>query len=366
MTDIVVQVGRTGVLTPKAVFEPVHLAGTTVTNATLHNQDFIDEKDIRVGDAIVVRKAGEIIPEVVRVLKDKRPDGTQPYRLPDRCPVCGAPVYRAEGESATRCTGAECPAQLLRNLTHFTSREAMDIDGVGPALLEQLVNAGLVRKASDLYSLDVQTLAQLDRMGLKSAQNAVAAIDRSKQNDLSKLLCALGIRQIGTKAARVLAQRFGSMDALMNATVEELTAVDDIGEITAQFLQRWFADGQSRDLIESLKNAGVNMTSTEAPQDLRFAGKTFVLTGSLTSRATRPRRSSPTTAARPPAPSPKRQAMWSPERPPEASCARRRSWAFRCSRRTNFWRCSAARPKMIRKTAKAADSSACFPEKESI
>lgn len=282
VTDIVVQVGRTGVLTPKAVFEPVHLAGTTVTNATLHNQDFIDEKDIRVGDAIVVRKAGEIIPEVVRVLKDKRPDGTQPYRLPDRCPVCGAPVYRAEGESATRCTGAECPAQLLRNLTHFTSREAMDIDGVGPALLEQLVNAGLVRKASDIYSLDVQTLAQLDRMGLKSAQNAVAAIDRSKQNDLSKLLCALGIRQIGTKAARVLAQRFGSMDALMNATVEELTAVDDIGEITAQFLQRWFADGQSRDLIESLKNAGVNMTSTEAPQDLRFAGKTFVLTGSLT------------------------------------------------------------------------------------
>ena len=282
LQDIVVQVGRTGVLTPKAVFEPVHLAGTTVTNATLHNQDFIDEKDIRVGDTIVVRKAGEIIPEVVRVLKDKRPDGTQPYRLPDRCPVCGAPVYRAEGESATRCTGAECPAQLLRNLTHFTSREAMDIDGVGPALLEQLVNAGLVRKASDLYSLDVQTLAQLDRMGLKSAQNAVAAIDRSKQNDLSKLLCALGIRQIGTKAARVLAQRFGSMDALMNATVEELTAVDDIGEITAQFLQRWFADGQSRDLIESLKNAGVNMTSTEAPQDLRFAGKTFVLTGSLT------------------------------------------------------------------------------------
>ena len=294
VTDIVVQVGRTGVLTPKAVFEPVHLAGTTVTNATLHNQDFIDEKDIRVGDTIVVRKAGEIIPEVVRVLKDKRPDGTQPYRLPDRCPVCGAPVYRAEGESATRCTGAECPAQLLRNLTHFTSREAMDIDGVGPALLEQLVNAGLVRKASDLYSLDVQTLAQLDRMGLKSAQNAVAAIDRSKQNDLSKLLCALGIRQIGTKAARVLAQRFGSMDALMNATVEELTAVDDIGEITAQFLQRWFADGQSRDLIESLKNAGVNMTSTEAPQDLRFAGKTFVLTGSLARRGRgahrRPRR----------------------------------------------------------------------------
>ena len=282
VTDIVVQVGRTGVLTPKAVLTPVRLAGTTVTNATLHNQDFITEKDIRIGDTVLVQKAGEIIPEILSVDLTKRPEGAKPYTLPEVCPVCGAPVYRAEGESATRCTGAECPAQLLRNLTHFTSREAMDIDGVGPALLEQLVNAGLVRKASDLYSLDVQTLAQLDRMGLKSAQNAVAAIDRSKQNDLSKLLCALGIRQIGTKAARVLAQRFGSMDALMNATVEELTAVDDIGEITAQFLQRWFADGQSRDLIESLKNAGVNMTSTEAPQDLRFAGKTFVLTGSLT------------------------------------------------------------------------------------
>ena len=282
ITDIVVQVGRTGVLTPKAVFEPVHLAGTTVTNATLHNQDFINEKDIRIGDAVLVRKAGEIIPEIVRVLHDKRPDGTQPYHLPERCPVCGASVYREEGESATRCTGAECPAQLLRNLTHFTSREAMDIDGVGPALLEQLVSVGLVSKASDLYSLTVQDLAQLDRMGMKSAQNAVAAIEKSKSNDLSRLLCALGIRQIGVKAARVLAQRFGSMDALMRASVEELTAVDDIGEITARFLQKWFADEQSQDLIGSLRAAGVNMESTEAPQDLRFAGKTFVLTGSLT------------------------------------------------------------------------------------
>lgn len=282
ITDIVVQVGRTGVLTPKAVFEPVHLAGTTVTNATLHNQDFINEKDIRIGDAVLVRKAGEIIPEIVRVLHDKRPDGTQPYHLPERCPVCGASVYREEGESATRCTGAECPAQILRNLTHFTSREAMDIDGVGPALLEQLVSVGLVSKASDLYSLTVQDLAQLDRMGMKSAQNAVAAIEKSKSNDLSRLLCALGIRQIGVKAARVLAQRFGSMDALMRASVEELTAVDDIGEITARFLQKWFADEQSQDLIGSLRAAGVNMESTEAPQDLRFAGKTFVLTGSLT------------------------------------------------------------------------------------
>ena len=282
LKDIVITVGRTGVLTPNAVLEPVRLAGTSVSRATLHNRDFIRQLDARVGDIVSVRKAGEIIPEIIGVEKDQRPLDSVPYEFPRSCPVCGAPVYDDEDEAAIRCTSASCPAQLLRNLTHFTSREAMDIDGVGPALLEQLVNAGLIRKASDLYSLDVQTLAQLDRMGLKSAQNAVAAIDRSKQNDLSKLLCALGIRQIGTKAARVLAQRFGSMDALMNATVEELTAVDDIGEITAQFLQRWFADGQSRDLIESLKNAGVNMTSTEAPQDLRFAGKTFVLTGSLT------------------------------------------------------------------------------------
>ena len=280
--DVVVQVGRTGVLTPKVIVEPIRLAGTTVSAATLHNQDNIDRLDLRIGDTVVLQKAGEIIPEVLEVNKSKRPANSVPFKMPELCPECGAPVVRDEDGAALRCTNPECPAQLLRNLTHFTSREAMDIDGVGPALLEQLVNAGLVRKASDLYSLDVQTLAQLDRMGLKSAQNAVAAIDRSKQNDLSKLLCALGIRQIGTKAARVLAQRFGSMDALMNATVEELTAVDDIGEITAQFLQRWFADGQSRDLIESLKNAGVNMTSTEAPQDLRFAGKTFVLTGSLT------------------------------------------------------------------------------------
>lgn len=282
ITDIVVQVGRTGVLTPKAVFEPVHLAGTTVTNATLHNQDFIDEKDIRVGDAVLVRKAGEIIPEVVRVLSDKRPDGAQPYRLPNRCPVCGAPVYREEGESAARCTGAECPAQLLRNLSHFTSREAMDIDGVGPALLEQLVKKELVHKASDLYSLTVSDIAALDRMGKKSAQNAVAAIEASKKNDLSRLLCALGIRQIGTKAARVLAQRFGTMDALMQASLEELTAIDDIGAITAQFLRQWFENEQSRDLIACLKSAGVNMTAIEVPQDLRFAGKTFVLTGSLT------------------------------------------------------------------------------------
>ena len=281
--DIVVQVGRTGVLTPKAVLSPVRLAGTTVTNATLHNQDFITEKDIRVGDTVLVRKAGEIIPEVVRVLPEKRPEGAMPYHLPTSCPICGAPVYREPGESATRCTGAECPAQLLRNLCHFTSREAMDIDGVGPAVLEQMVNAGLVHNAADLYSLTVQDIAQLDRMGDKSARNAVHAIEESRSRDLSKLLCALGIRQIGAKAAQVLARHFGSFDALAAATEEELTAIDDVGGITAKCLRQWLESPQSQDLISRLKAAGVNMECHDMPTADTLTGKTFVLTGTLSS-----------------------------------------------------------------------------------
>lgn len=281
--DIVVQVGRTGVLTPKAVLSPVRLAGTTVTNATLHNQDFITEKDIRVGDTVLVRKAGEIIPEVVKVLPEKRPEGAMPYHLPTVCPVCGAPVYREPGESATRCTGAECPAQLLRNLCHFTSREAMDIDGVGPAVLEQMVNAGLVHNPADLYSLTVQDIAQLDRMGDKSARNAVHAIKESRSRDLSKLLCALGIRQIGAKAAQVLARRFGSFDALAAATEEELTAIDDVGGITAKCLRQWLESPQSQDLISRLKAAGVNMECHDMPTADTLTGKTFVLTGTLSS-----------------------------------------------------------------------------------
>ena len=281
--DIVVQVGRTGVLTPKAVLSPVRLAGTTVTNATLHNQDFITEKDIRVGDTVLVRKAGEIIPEVVRVLPEKRPEGAMPYHLPASCPVCGAPVYREPGESATRCTGAECPAQLLRNLCHFTSREAMDIDGVGPAVLEQMVNAGLLHNAADLYSLTVQDIAQLDRMGDKSARNAVHAIEESRSRDLSKLLCALGIRQIGAKAAQVLARHFGSFDALAAATEEELTAIDDVGGITAKCLRQWLESPQSQDLISRLKAAGVNMECHDMPTADTLTGKTFVLTGTLSS-----------------------------------------------------------------------------------
>ena len=281
LTDIVVQVGRTGVLTPKAVLEPVRLAGTTVTSATLHNQDFISDKDIRIGDTVLVRKAGEIIPEVLSVVLDKRPADSQPYFLPKTCPVCGAPVERDEDGAHMRCTGAECPAQLLRNLTHFASRDAMDIDGLGVAVVENLVNAGLVKTPGDLYFLKEEDVAELDRMGKKSAQNLMAAIRRSKDQDLSRLIYAFGIRQVGQKAGKILAARFKTMDALEQATLEELTAVNDVGEITARSILTWLASPQSRHLIARLREAGVNMTAAEQGSDQRFAGMTFVLTGGL-------------------------------------------------------------------------------------
>lgn len=280
--DIVVQVGRTGVLTPKAAVEPVRLAGTTVTSATLHNQDFITEKDVRIGDTVLVQKAGEIIPEIVSVLKECRPEGTRPYVLPDHCPVCGSPVVRDADGAALRCTGAECPAQLLRHLVHFASRDAMDIEGLGPAVVENLVNAGLLKAPGDLYRLNAAEVEKLERMGKKSAENLIAAIDRSRQNDLSRLLFAFGIRQVGQKAAQVLARQFGSLDALAAVGAEELTAVPDIGAITAESLAAWFRDPQSRHLIETLKAAGVNMESHAQPTGDRLAGLTFVLTGELT------------------------------------------------------------------------------------
>ena len=279
--DIVVQVGRTGVLTPKAVLEPVRLAGTTVTNATLHNQDFIAEKDVRIGDTVLVRKAGEIIPEVLSVVLEKRPEGAQPYLLPDRCPVCGAPVERDEDGAHIRCTGAECPAQLLRNLAHFASRDAMDIEGLGIAVVENLVGAGLVKTPGDLYFLKESDVAKLDRMGKKSAKNLIQAIERSKGQDLSRLIYAFGIRQVGQKAGKVLAAHFKTLDALQTATPEELTAVEDIGEITARSVTEWMASPQSQHLIGRLREAGVNMTAEEQGSDQRFAGMTFVLTGAL-------------------------------------------------------------------------------------
>lgn len=282
VVDIVVQVGRTGVLTPKAVVRPVRLAGTTVTNATLHNQDYITEKDIRIGDTVLVQKAGEIIPEIVSVVKEKRPDGTVPYHFPETCPVCGAPVARDVDGAHIRCTGAECPAQLLRNLVHFASRDAMDIEGLGPAVVESLVKSGLIKTAADLYQLRPKDVAKLDRMGKKSAENLIAAIEKSKGQDLSRLLFAFGIRQVGQKAGKVLAARFGTMEAIQAATVEQLTEIDDIGAITAQSLVDWLANPQSQHLIDQLKEAGVNMTGEVAAKGNKFAGKTIVLTGTLT------------------------------------------------------------------------------------
>ena len=281
VVDILVQVGRTGVLTPKAVLTPVRLAGTTVTNATLHNQDFITEKDIRIGDTVLVRKAGEIIPEVLSVVMEQRPEGTEPYLLPKTCPVCGAPVEREEEGAHIRCTGAECPAQLLRNLAHFASRDAMDIEGLGIAVTENLVEAGLVRTPGDLYFLKEEDVAKLERMGKRSAQKLLAALEKSKEQDLSRLIYAFGIRQVGQKAGKILAARFQTIDALQDASLEDLTAVDDIGEITAQSILDWMASPQSRHLIQRLKEAGINMTAAEQGGDQRFAGMTFVLTGSL-------------------------------------------------------------------------------------
>ena len=282
LLDIVIQVGRTGVLTPKAVVSPVRLSGTTVQNATLHNADFIAEKDIRIGDTVMLRKAGEIIPEVVAVVTAKRPDDAVPYEFPNVCPECGGEVIRDEGAAAVRCRGAECPAQLLRNLAHFASRKAMDIEGLGIAVAKQLLDEGLVTSAADLYFLDAERLAQLERFGEKSAQKLIAQLEKSKSRGLAAVLYALGIPQIGESAAKTLAGRFGSMDAIISASVENLTAVDDIGAVTAQYLVDWLAAPQSQHLLARLVAAGVDMTSEIKSEGGPFSGMTFVLTGTLT------------------------------------------------------------------------------------
>ena len=281
LQDIVVQVGRTGVLTPKAVVAPVRLAGTTVTNATLHNQDFISEKDIRIGDTVRIRKAGEIIPEILEVVLSKRPQGTSPYRLPAVCPVCGARVERDEDGAFMRCTGIECPAQLTRNIAHFVSRNAMDIDGLGDAIVEQLIANGHISSPADIYYLRLDELKSLWKNGQKAATKLLDAIEKSKQNDVSRLIFALGIRQVGEKAAKVLAKTFSSLDRLMAASAEELTLVRDIGAVTAENIVSWFANPQSQHMIARLREAGVNFESRVQQEDDRFAGMTFVLTGAL-------------------------------------------------------------------------------------
>ena len=280
LLDIEVNVGRTGVLTPTGRFDPVTLAGTTVSRATLHNQDFIAEKDIRVGSRVVLRKAGEIIPEVVAVLS--RPEGSQPYRLPETCPSCGERVTRVEGEAATRCTNPQCPAQLLRNLIHFASRDAMDIEGLGPAILEQLLQAGLVSSPADLYTLETKQLQKLDRFGKKSAENLVASVERSKGNDLYRLVYALGIPHIGAKAAQVLCGAFPTMDQLQEASEEELAQIEGFGGIMAKEVAAFFQKDSAKELVARLKELGVNMEARrQETQSAALAGSTFVLTGTL-------------------------------------------------------------------------------------
>ena len=279
--DIVVQVGRTGVLTPKAVVSPVRLAGTTVTNATLHNQDFISQRDIRIGDTVLIRKAGEIIPEILEVDLSKRPEGAVPYHLPETCPVCGSPVEQDEDGAFLRCTGAECPAQLSRNIAHFVSRDAMDIDGLGTAIVEGLIEKGLIRSYGDLYYLTLEDVQSLWKSGTKAAEKLLASIEASKHQDVSRLIYALGIRQVGAKTGKVLASAFGSLDGLMNASLEELTQVPDVGPVTAEYIHEWFSLEQSQHVIQRLREAGVNFESTRVITDARFAGKTFVLTGAL-------------------------------------------------------------------------------------
>ena len=280
--DIVVQVGRTGVLTPKAVVRPVRLAGTTVTNATLHNQDFISDRDIRIGDTVQIRKAGEIIPEILEVDFSKRPDGTVPYFLPHNCPVCGAPTQKDEDGAFMRCTGAECPAQLSRNIAHFVSRDAMDIDGLGSSIVDALIEKGFIRSPADIYYLTLDEMKSLWQKGDTAAKKLLAAIEESKDRDVSRLIYALGIRQVGAKTGKVLATRFGDLDKLMNSTLEELTEVPDVGAVTAQSICDWFSQHQSRHMVERLRAAGVNFESKRTLTDTRFAGMTFVLTGALT------------------------------------------------------------------------------------
>ena len=280
LLDIEINVGRTGALTPVGIFRPILLAGTTVSRATLHNEDFINERGIRIGDIVRIRKAGEIIPEVLSVANHN--ENGVPFRFPEFCPSCGSKIIREEGEAAARCTNTDCPAQLLRHLIHFVSRDAMDIDGLGPAVLEQLLNSGMIKSFSDLYRLQLDPLAQLDRMGLKSAQNLIDAVEKSKSAEIYRLVYALGIRHIGEKAAKLLCEHFLSIDNLFTATVEEISAIDGYGVIMAESVADYFSLEATRELIDELKALGVQMKPLQKQvKEGVFLGKTFVLTGTL-------------------------------------------------------------------------------------
>ena len=282
LKDIICQVGRTGAITPMAILEPVKVAGSTISKTTLHNEDFIKEKDIRIGDTIVVQKAGDVIPEILEVKKKKRAGTEKVFEMPKVCPVCGAPVVREEGEAVSRCIGIECPAKLVRNIIHFVSRDCMNIDGLGDKIIEQLINRNLISNIADIYFLKFEDIATLKKNGQKFTQNLIDAINNSKNNDLYRLIAALGIRHIGTKAAKTLAKKYKTMDSLMNASLESLAMTDDIGEISANSIYEFFRQDQTIDLINRLKEAKVNMEALESEDiDNRFEGKTFVLTGTL-------------------------------------------------------------------------------------
>ena len=280
LKDIEINVGRTGVLTPTGIFEPVLLAGTTVGRATLHNEDFIKEKDIRIGDTVILRKAGEIIPEVVAL--GKRGENTVPFEMPKLCPSCSSPVYRAEGDAAVRCTNTSCPAQLMRHLIHFVSKDAMDIDGLGPAVLEQLRNEGLVNSPVDLYKLKAEDISSLERLGEQSASNIIGAIEKSKQNPLSRLVTGLGIRLVGQKAARVLCANFNTAKKLAEADMDSIKSIDGVGSAMAESIAEYFSLEKTQDMLREFEALGVNLTEpVEEKHNDIFAGKTFVLTGTL-------------------------------------------------------------------------------------
>lgn len=280
--DIICQVGRTGVITPMAILEPIKVAGSTISKTTLHNEDFIKEKELKIGDTVTIQKAGDVIPEIVKVLKEKRTGNEIAFEMPKKCPVCGAETAREEGESAVRCTGIECPAKLFRNLVHFVSREAMNIDGLGENIINQLLENKLITNIADIYDLKFEDIASLKKNGTKFAQNLIDSINKSKENELYRLITALGIRHVGGKASKLLARKYRNMDNLVNATFEELSQIKDVGQVMANSIIEFFKEEQTKDLIRKLKKSGVNMNCYEEEStDNRFEGKTFVITGSL-------------------------------------------------------------------------------------
>ena len=282
LKEIVCQVGRTGAITPMAILEPVKVAGSTISKTTLHNEDFIKEKDLKIGDHVIIQKAGDVIPEVVKAIKEKRTGEEREFSMPTKCPVCGADTVREDGEAVWRCIGIECSARNLRNLIHFASKEGMDIAGLGYSIIEQLIDKNLIKNISDIYYLNLEDIASLKKDGNKFAQNLINAIEKSKSNDLDKLICALGIRHVGNKTAKILARNFKSLDNLMQASVEEISSINEIGEIMAKSIYDFFQQEQTKDLIDKLKESGVNTQYlVNEVSDNRFEGMSFVLTGKL-------------------------------------------------------------------------------------